>query len=446
MIQFSHEHPESNTTTPAESVPGPEKDTLFGMGRPPLRLTQGRLLIEHQAANGLRMWARHFRNVIWAIPLVPETEADSLNLVHWVPVDEIPTSGSLKVVPLPWVFDYQFFRQRSRVRQELRSLIGASRYCHIALSNWSGCWGRVAAELCIEQHVPYSLHLETVQTSVAWRSATNLKRRLKFLIYEPFNRHSNRKLLHHAAQVQCNGMDTFRHYTTRCSNTALIHNVHTAEKDLISPQQVSDKQSSVRRERPLKIRYAGRLLAMKGPIYWLKALAHAREQGTEFEASWMGEGEMVSEFLAHIRQLRLTDCVKLLPFESRRSRVSEYLQSADLLLFTHLTLESARVQKEALNRGTPIVGFRTDYAQDLISVAGGGELCPMHDYRALGQLVVRLDRHRDRLSDLVQKAATDGRRFTASSVFAQRARGIREAIDAAWERQQIQAPSELPIA
>ena len=412
----------------------PNNEAFFGIGTSPLRRRQGELLIETQAAHGLQKWADHFSSVTWANRLTPERIAELMKSVVWTPVADIKATAPVEVVPLPWAFDLSFLKLRRAICRQLRQRIALNRYVHFALGFWNGCWGRQGASVAIRSGHPFSIHLETVSSNVQWAQATSLKAKVKFLFDYPLVRFSDRHILKRAAVVQCNGMDTYNHYAPYSTQAKLIHDLHTTEEDLIEPTQVLAKQARLRLGEPLRIRYPGRLIPLKGPLEWVRSLAVARERGAIFNAVWMGAGEMEAALKAEIVKHGLADCTRVVPFENDRRKFYHYIEEADLLLVTHLSLESSRVQKESLNLGTPIVGYYTAYAEELVSEFGGGVFSRMGDSNALGKLIATLSNDRESLADLVGRAAKDGCRFTAKRVFAERALNIRASIDAAWKR------------
>jgi len=89
-------------------------------------------------------------------------------------------------------------------------------------------------------------------------------------------------------------------------------------------------------------------------------------------------------------------------------------------VFTHVTPESPRNLIEALISGTPILGYHSNYAADLIASSGGGSLVPLGKFQALGELIADLAKDRSRLAELSQQAARSGSRFSDTVVFAER--------------------------
>ena len=90
------------------------------------------------------------------------------------------------------------------------------------------------------------------------------------------------------------------------------------------------------------------------------------------------------------------------------------------MLFTHVTPESPRCLLESLACGTPIVGYQSKYAEDLVKEFGGGMFVPIKDWKQLGDLLSTLSKDRQRLSQLIKEAAENGTRFNDQAVFHQR--------------------------
>jgi glycosyltransferase involved in cell wall biosynthesis len=116
----------------------------------------------------------------------------------------------------------------------------------------------------------------------------------------------------------------------------------------------------------------------------------------------------------------LRNHIKLLGYIGDRWRVMQLLGEGDVFLFTHILRESPRCLKEALLRATPIVGYQSSFAQELIAKHGGGRLVPIFDWQKLGEELAVLARSRGDLVELIRRAHRDGARFTADAVFRER--------------------------
>lgn len=236
----------------------------------------------------------------------------------------------------------------------------------------------------------------------------------------------HRHVIQHCSLGLWHGDDCFRAYSPWCTENHLIHDVHTKPGDLIDDAALARKLADIHTAEVLQLCYAGRLDPMKAPLEWLRALATARDLGAKFQATWFGAGAMLEEARTEAQRLQLDGIVHIPGFSFRHAEMLERLQAAHALVFTHVTPESPRNLLEALVCGTPILGYDNAYAVDLIATHGGGALVPIHDADALGALIAEMAKGRDKLAEMTQKAARNGRRFTDAVVFAERSAIIKQ--------------------
>jgi glycosyltransferase involved in cell wall biosynthesis len=96
------------------------------------------------------------------------------------------------------------------------------------------------------------------------------------------------------------------------------------------------------------------------------------------------------------------------------------------MLFTHVTPESPRCLIESLVRGTPIIGYHSEYADDLVNNLGGGMFVPVENWEQLGNLIAKLSNNPQHLSTLIEQAGKNGNRFNDQAVFQERSELIKK--------------------
>ncbi len=112
----------------------------------PMRISDGKILFEQQACNGVDRWADHFNTLIVAAPCIPEGLAKERRTMGWRDVREIPSIDRIEFIPLPWATrSLPFAKVYRQGRRILRQLIGRSHYLQFALGNLWGDWATVAA-------------------------------------------------------------------------------------------------------------------------------------------------------------------------------------------------------------------------------------------------------------------------------------------------------------
>lgn len=392
----------------------------------PVRIQDGQLLVEMQAHNGFRRWLDSFETLIVACPLLPEPMVARRHHDVWISAETL--HDRIEFVPLPWARSlWSFTKTYRRGRRMLADAIERSQYLQFAIGGLIGDWAAVAAEVAISLGRRYAVHMDRVEHEVMRRDMSPpLHIRMKWRIMAEMMKHWHRRLIAHSSLALCHGSDCYAAYKDTCPHAHLIHNVHTGSADLATEADVRRKILHAQAGNEIVLSYAGRLDAMKAPLEWVRAIAHARDQGVPIRAQWLGDGPMRGDMEKLISELRLTDEVQLAGFVSERARVLEAMRQSDVFLFTHVTPESPRCLIESLVCSTPIVGYGSPYSEDLIHRNSGGLLVPTHDWQALGDALVRLHRERAFLADLIGRAAQDGSNFTSEHVFQERSELIKK--------------------
>jgi glycosyltransferase involved in cell wall biosynthesis len=165
---------------------------------------------------------------------------------------------------------------------------------------------------------------------------------------------------------------------------------------------------------------------MKAPLDWVKAISKARDLGVNLQATWMGDGSQLSQMQSLIKELNLEKCIQLTGFQSDREQLLNQIRHSHLMLFTHITPESPRCLIESLMCGTPIIGYHSEYAEDLVNNYGGGQFVAIQNCQELGVLLSILFRERQLLAKLIKEAGKNGQRFTDQLVFQERSELIKK--------------------
>lgn len=408
----------------------PRDDTLMLVLPVPFRRDgHGRLRLERQACNGIERWADNFSRIVLVCPLMAATDSE----VDDLPISELGCASRIECFPIEARSGtIGFHRDRPRVRRQLAGLIGRSGYLCFAIGGYVGDWGAVAALEAIRLGRPYAVWTDRVEHRVAktsHRDATGWRRAARFvrdgLIYSPLMARLERKVIKHSAVGLFHGRACFDAYAPMCRSPHLVHNIHLKPADRIGADALEEKRKRALFGERLKIVYAGRAAAMKGPADWLAALVALAHRGIDFEACWLGDGPLLAQMAEEVRQSGLEGRVRLAGFVSDRSMVLDALRSADLFMFCHKTPESPRCLIEALMSGTPIVGYQSAYPEDLLGGLAGTLLTRADDPLALAARVAELEASRVRRSELVVDCARLGEAFSDEATFRHRASLIR---------------------
>lgn len=394
--------------------------TLLLYAPVPLHGPKGALTLEAQACNGLRLWAENFDAVIVMLPWSAAPAP-----AGWLPLAAVgPNLARIEIVALPMAYrPDQFLRHYPATQAQIAGLIGRAGYLSFAIGGLFGDWGAVAALTAHRLHRPFAVWTDRVESEVVRRGASDgpWRARLRARLTHRPMAWLERAVIGRAALGLFHGRETFDAYAPICGGVAaLVHDIHIAASDHMVAGAVEAKARQAAGG-PLRIVYAGRADAMKGPMDWIAVLEGLAAAGVAFEAVWFGDGPERGAMQAHLAGAGLTGRVRLPGFIADRAQVLGELRAAQVFLFCHKTPESPRNLIEALVSACPIVGYDGAYAQDLIAAHGGGRLTPAGDVAALTQCLTELDRDRSLLADLIGRAASDGAPFDDVTVFRHRA-------------------------
>lgn len=393
----------------------------------PFYKIEGKLVFELQACNGIEKWADHFGKVIVVAPMLPDRIAEKERTIVWRDTATLAQPERFELVPVPWAYSIKLFTKHyASTRKLLAGLINRCRYLQFPLGGLFGDWGAVASLEAQRQHRPYAVHTDLVEDQVVLQLAQgkNWKSQLKSSLFSLITKKYYKGIIQNSSLALLHGEDCHAAYSSLCKKSFLVHDTHTKPEDAISHEALAKKLQALAIDRPLRICYAGRMAPMKAPLDWVRAIGEARDLGAEVEATWLGDGVLREEVQQLIVELGLEDCIELVGYESDRQKVLQRIQSAHLMLFTHITSESPRCLIEAFVSGTAIVGYHSRYAEDLTQ-DGGGALVSVHDWQQLGKLLQDLWRDRPRLTKLVEQAAAKRTRFNDEAVFQERSQLIK---------------------
>ncbi|MDZ4859411.1 MAG: glycosyltransferase [Candidatus Hydrogenedentes bacterium] len=387
------------------------------------------LLLEAQACNGIERWADNFSSLVVACPVVPEDRVEADSSAVWKDTREIACRDRVEFVPLPWAFGVgTCLRTYRATRGLLAGLIARSRYLQFGLWGLVGDWASVGALEAIKQRREYSLHVDIVNHVAVKRAARahGLKRRLRAGIEAPLMKQLHAHLARHCALGLWHGYDCYQVYCAWCKNNHNVHDVHTKPEDCISPEALEAKARDAESASEVRVCYAGRATAVKGPLDWVRAVAHARTMGANLRATWIGDGPMLEDMRQLAGRLALGEYFDAPGFVSDRAVVLDVLRGSHIMPFAHLTPESPRCLLEALLSGTPIVGYDNAYAKDLVDGHGGGRFVPLENWKALGEELAKLVADRAALAALIRAAGKNGARFNDVQVFGERSNLVKK--------------------
>ncbi len=392
--------------------------TLLLYAPAPLYSQNDTLFAEDQALNGLRLWAKSFERVMVMMPLMKGTPPKGWSSI------EISKHllDRVEIIPMPEAFrPDQFYRQLRATRRRIAGYIAQADYLSFAIGGLFGDWGLVSCSVAVQMNRPHAVWTDSVHSQVVWRTRNegNWRRRLMARVtYLPMVVYE-RKAIRQANLGLFHGRDTFETYKQYSVNPQIVHDIHYSAEDHITETALNRKIEGAQ-SGPLKIVYTGRAEELKGPLDWIEVLENLASDGIDFQATWLGGGSQMSRMKERIARSGLSDRVRTPGFVSDREEVLKAIQEAHIFLFCHKTPESPRCLIEALISGTPLIGYDSVYARDLVDVHQGGKFAKIGEIDKLSSLIKELEIDRTFLADLITKAKLDGEPFDDEAVFIHR--------------------------
>ncbi len=392
----------------------------------------GERFYEKQASNGISRWAENFDSVTVACPALPYESRGTA--IEYIPLSEIEHIQRIKFIELRHSWELiKFLRVYKSTKKILSALISEHQYLSFSIGGLVGDWGAVA---CLEAHRlqrKYSVWTDRVEHKVVKgsyldrRGIGRFTRWARARIEAPMMAALEKAVIKRSSLGLFHGADCFEAYSPFSARPFLVHDIHLKQCDQASDKAIDEKCDVVLSGGPIEIVYVGRVAAMKGPLEWIEALHAVYRAGIKFRATWLGDGPLLSDAKAKVDTLKLNDSIHFAGMVTNRDELLGKLRAAHIFVFCHKTPESPRSLIEALMAGTPIVGYQSHYAADLL---GSGSLSRLllvdHNSQQLGEKLRQIISDRPALIDLIRTCADIGKQFSDDAVFKHRSELIKE--------------------
>ncbi|MGD0221054.1 MAG: glycosyltransferase [Terriglobia bacterium] len=174
---------------------------------------------------------------------------------------------------------------------------------------------------------------------------------------------------------------------------------------------------------PLRVLYVGRVSLMKGVPYFLEAM---RRLGGSATATIVGEMMLDTSVL---RRFAPANC-QFFP-NVPHSEVWRLYWESDVFAFPSLSEGSAAVTYEALSTGLPVI--TTFNSGSVVRDGVEGYVVPIRDSEAIAESIALLERHRDVLAAMRERAVARAKEFTD----ARRASVLKDLVNLAMDAQRV---------
>jgi glycosyltransferase involved in cell wall biosynthesis len=257
------------------------------------------------------------------------------------------------------------------------------------------------------EYVPETRHqinqLEAPNRWVRWRRDWFLKGRER----------ARRAAFRACSGLQANGVPAYEAYR-HARNPLLYFDTRVRRAQLIAVEALEARLLTLRENRPLRLAFSGRLIAMKGADHLVEAAHRLRERGVRAEWTLYGSGEMEASLRARVHRLGLSEVVRLPGAVDFEAALLPAIQSrCDLYVMLHRQSDPSCTYLETLACGIPIVGYDNQAFRGLLSLTGVGVGVALDDIDGVVEAIAHLDRHRCDIARMSHQA----RAFAAGHSF-----------------------------
>jgi glycosyltransferase involved in cell wall biosynthesis len=165
---------------------------------------------------------------------------------------------------------------------------------------------------------------------------------------------------------------------------------------------------------------------MKGALDLVLVASELQRRGVPFRLSICGAGTLEGAMKEQIARRGLERVVTMrgvLPFNDE---LLPFVREADVFLSCHKQGDPSCTYLETFACGVPMVGYLNEAFAGLLARVDAGWGIPMHDVRAMADVVERLSRERAEIATKARRAAAFARQHTFESTFARRTAFFRE--------------------
>lgn len=259
------------------------------------------------------------------------------------------------------------------------------------------------ARLCRQIDVPLVFVSEyTLKTErqIIDAEVPNLFRRLRRKIWLVGAERKRLKALALASGVQCSGVPSYQAYRQHNPNAMLFFDNRVPAAAVIGAKALEARLTRLASNEPLRLVFGGRLSHMKGAAELPQVAMELKRLGVAFSLDIYGDGPLRGAIMQDIRQLGLSDCVRIHGVKNFHAEWVPLMRlQADLFICCHVQSDPSSTYPEVMSCGVPIVGYDNDAFAGIVGASRSGWLCPMGSPRRMAAELHRLDGRRDEIAE-----------------------------------------------
>ena len=271
------------------------------------------------------------------------------------------------------------------------------------------------------------LRMEQARTAMDW------PHRVESLAHAMLYQHQCRRACAQADLVMLKGRTTVARYGRHARMLRPIEDTSFLSHEIVPAEMVRARtERLLARREPLRLAFCGRLVDIKGVDIAIGLVAQARRAGADIAFDIIGGGPEAGPLHRLAADLGVAEAVHFHGAMPYGPALLQRLAQAHALLFTSRIDETPRMIFDGYAAGLPLVARRMDYVLERADAEQAAVLLPSD---LSGQqadavaVLVELDRHRERLADLTDRAVAAAHEHAADRWYARRAQWTIEMVE-----------------
>jgi glycosyltransferase involved in cell wall biosynthesis len=405
-------------------------NSIFLIVQMPVKIINEEIYLEQGVFIGIEKWAENFDEVTIGLPIYRDIDNRTTSTFIWKRAVELNCYNRVNIIKFERVFStLKFIKSYIKKRKEIRDLIKNNKYLCFAGGGFKGDWGTVAAIEAMLLKRKYAAWTDRVEYNVLLENIKKekiIKKIKKITIDYTMMKLFFKFMFRNAEIALLHGNDCFIEFKEMTKNPFLVHNIHISSEFKIKEDELIKKIDEIEKDKKIKISYAGRVSYEKGVYDWIQVAEKIIQKYDNVEFSWYGDGEEIEKVKKIILEKNINNKIKFYGFMGDKKELYSNIKESDIFMFCHKTKESPRNLIEALILGTPIVGYKSEYPEDLIKENKGGVLIEKDNIEQLYNVIEELIIEKNKIKKLIENATKDGKNFDITEVFKHRSDLIKE--------------------
>jgi len=204
--------------------------------------------------------------------------------------------------------------------------------------------------------------------------------------------------------LQMNGLPAFEEYE-EFKNKLLYYDTRVNKDLIIKDEELKSRNAYLLQDKPLRLAFSGRLIAIKGVDHLLELALLLRKKKIKFQFKIYGTGKMEDEMKDFIDKNELNNVVNMVgSVDFKEVLIPSLKEEIDLFVCLHRQSDPSCTYLETLSCGIPIVGYTNKAFSGLLEQSDIGWGAKMNDITKIAGIIDGLNSNRQEIIEKSNKS------------------------------------------